>query len=90
TVEQQIVSAMLDAFGDSSGRSVLLYQQVYKLLREKVPALTVGQADLILSIGEQATTNTRPELWRYVTEQSMSVAVTVGNVSSPNWGAGFE
>lgn len=90
TVEQQIVSSMLDAFGESSGRSVLLYQQVYKLLREKVPALAVGQADLILSIGEQSTTNARPELWRYVTEQSMNVAVTVGNVSSPNWGAGFE
>lgn len=92
SVREQIRVAMLDAFGEKAsaaarGRGVPLYQQVYDLLRKQVPALQVGRSDLYVAIdggGESA----RPELWRYVAEDTLVVSVQPKHLSAPGWGAG--
>lgn len=93
TVREQIERVMLDEFGEASdqsrrGNNSPLYQQVYQILRQKVPALSVGRADLRVDI-DDTPGDSRPELWRYVSPDSMSVSVMSGNVTVPFWGAGF-
>ncbi|NNA39297.1 hypothetical protein [Pseudomonas lundensis] len=93
SVKKQIVEALLESYGESAetskrGQSIPLYQQIYKLLREKVPALAVGRADLMVSI-DAGDSSGRPELWRYVSEDRLSVGVVTGNVTSSGWGGGF-
>lgn len=93
-VRDQIRDALLEAFGEAAaqsrrGQAVPLYQQVYSLLRAKVPALQIGRADLRVFIDEELSTSSRPELWRYVSPSSLTVRVSAGNVITPHWGAGF-
>jgi len=93
-VASQIKSAILEKFGEASaqsrrGQSSPLYQQIYQLLHEKVPALKVGRADLRVFIDDAALSDPRPELWRYVSSDSLKIGVTVGNVVTPYWGAGL-
>lgn len=92
-VREQIAKIILDNFGESApqsrrGQAAPLYQQIYQLLRDEVPALSVGRADLRVFIDESATDN-RPELWRYVSAESLQVAVVTGNVVTPYWGGGM-
>ncbi|WP_445157664.1 hypothetical protein [Halomonas sp. E14] len=92
-VRDQIRQVMLDEFGEQAdqsrrGQSAPLYQQVYQLLRQRVPALSVGRADLKVAIEDPAGA-ARPELWRYVSPESLDVNVTVGNVNVPFWGSGL-
>lgn len=68
-VKSQIAEALLHEFGELAagsrrGRNRPLYQRVYALLREKVPALSAGQADLTVQISEPQAQNVRPETWR--------------------------
>lgn len=91
-VREQIRQVMLDEFGEQAdqsrrGNTTPLYQQVYQLLRQQVPALSVGRADLRVTIDEGG--DSRPELWRYVSPESLEVGVTAGNVNVPFWGSGF-
>ena len=92
-VREQIRQVMLDEFGEQAdqsrrGNNVPLYQQVYELLKRRVTALSVGRADLRVAIGE-AELSARPELWRYVSPDSLEVNVRTSNVSTPFWGAGL-
>ncbi|MCZ0926430.1 hypothetical protein L0636_00825 [Halomonas janggokensis] len=92
-VRDQIRQVMLNEFGEQAdqsrrGQSSPLYQQVYQLLRKQVPALSVGRADLQVAI-EEPEGAARPELWRYVSPESLEVSVTVGNVNVPFWGSGL-
>lgn len=92
-VSEQIRQVMLDEFGEQAdqsrrGNSTPLYQQIYQILRQRVPALSVGRADLRVEMGDDIC-DSRPELWRYVSAGSLEVAVTAGNVTVPYWGSGF-
>lgn len=92
-VREQIRQVMLDQFGEQAdqsrrGNSTPLYQQIYQILRQRVPALSVGRADLRVDMGDEAS-DSRPELWRYVSSESLEVAVGAGNVTVPYWGSGF-
>ncbi|MGL5452400.1 MAG: hypothetical protein ACRDBT_08385, partial [Aeromonas sp.] len=92
-VREQISAVILDNFGSLApqsrrGQSAPLYQQIYQLLRDKVPALSVGRADLRVAIDQQAS-DPRPELWRYVSEASLQVTVSTGNVLTPYWRGGL-
>lgn len=94
TVREQIGDALLEAFGERAaqsqrGQALPLYQQIYRLLRERVPALQIGRADLRVLIDEGMQASSRPELWRYVSPASLTVRVSAGNVITPHWGAGF-
>lgn len=92
-VELQIRNALLDGFGENAaasrrGQNMPLYQQVYKLLKEKVPALQVGRSDLQVMINDPSQDAGRPELWRYVADDTLAVDIEVKNISTPFWGAG--
>lgn len=93
-VASQIRDAILEKFGESAaqsrrGQSAPLYQQIYQILHEKVPALKVGRADLRVFIDDEALSDPRPELWRYVSSASLQIGVTAGNVVTPYWGSGL-
>lgn len=93
-VREQIRKVLLDNFGVDApqsrrGLNTPLYQQVYQVLRQGVPALAVGRADLRVDIEESGETVERPELWRYVSPESLVVGVATANVATPYWGAGF-
>lgn len=90
-VREKIIEAILSEFGETAaasrrGRSRPLYQRVYALLRERVAALTVGNADLAVNIVESASLLSRPEMWRYVSADSLSVTVESANILTPSWG----
>lgn len=89
-VKAQIIDVLLKAYGSSSpaarrGYFRPLYQQVYELLRTSVPALMGGDSDWTLNIAEPSGA-ARPELWRYVSAQSLTVNVDTMNVVQPSWG----
>lgn len=89
-VQAQIKALLLENFGMASasakrGYNRPLYQQVYKLLRENIPALSGGDTDWQVHIAEPDD-SARPELWRYVSEASLAVSVNTVNIVIPSWG----
>lgn len=89
-VKAQIISELLKAYGQASaaarrGYNRPLYQSVYKLMRDNVPALSGGDSDLMLNIAEPSG-QARPELWRYVSPESLTVTVETVNIVVPSWG----
>jgi hypothetical protein len=92
-VREQIRDAVIERYGEravslSRGQNVPLYQPLYRLLRERVPALSVGQSDLRLQI-DAGSSVARPELWRYVTDDSLQIGIVESNVCVPSFGAGW-
>lgn len=90
-VREKIIEAILSEFGETAaasrrGRNRPLYQRVYSLLRERVSALSGGNADLTVNIEEPASLSARPEMWRYVAADSLHVAVDTINIVTPSWG----
>ena len=91
-VKAKIVEAILAEYGKESaasrrGMSNPLYRDVYSLLTSKIPALTDGEADLTLSVLDYSDPmSVRPELWRYVDEESLTVTVTTRNIVRNTWG----
>lgn len=88
-VQTQIENIILEAYGIASpaarrGAAKPLYQSVYKLLREKVAALSDGAADMQVSIAAYPGAH-RPELWRYVAADSLTVTVTTANITVSGW-----
>jgi hypothetical protein len=89
-VSNQIKTALLAEYGETSessrhGRNSPLYQQIYALLKQKVPALQNENSDFTLTI-----TNTppldRPEVWRYVTDASITAIISLNNSIPAYWG----
>lgn len=90
-VSQKIAEALLAEFGATAassrrGRQRPLYQRVYALLRQKVAALSDGEADLTVVIDEPDTLLSRPELWRYLDADTLTISVETGNIATPSWG----
>lgn len=89
-VKEQIEEVILSEFGEQSkqskrGRAMPLYQRIYQILREKIPALLVDGSDLEVVIEKQRS-DKRPELWRYVSPETLSVAVRTRSCAMPYWG----
>lgn len=89
-VSNQIKTALLEQYGETAsvsrhGRNKPLYQQIYALLKQKIPALQNENADFTLSI-TNAPPMTRPEVWRYVEYSSISVTVDINNTIPAYWG----
>jgi hypothetical protein len=89
---KQIIDAVLFQFGEEAaaarrGGNRVLYQSVYKLLREKVPALQSGEADLLVSIADLPEgTRQTPEMWRFVAPDSLDVTVeNLTAIVNPVW-----
>lgn len=90
-VRAKIIEALLAEFGAAAaasrrGRIRPLYQRVYELLRAKVAALTGNGADLTVSIADVDSLAVRPEMWRYVAADSLTVTVSTANIVTPGWG----
>lgn len=90
-VRQKISEVILSEFGQTSavsrrGRNRPLYQRIYALLKSKVPALSDGNSDLIVHIDEPENMLRRCEMWRFATEDSISVSVVISNILTPSWG----
>lgn len=90
-VQAQIVAAILNRYGKDSeaarhGQQRPLYREVYALLKEQVPALSDGNADLTVVIGGSEDYSVRPELWRFVAEDSLQVTVDTTNIVQHTWG----
>jgi hypothetical protein len=88
-VEAQIRALILAEYGITSpaarrGAAKPLYQAVYKLLREKVAALSDGAADMQVAITAYPGVH-RPELWRYVANDSLTVTITTANIAVSGW-----
>lgn len=91
-VKAKIVEAILTEYGKESaasrrGMSNPLYRDVYSLLTAKIAALTDGEADLMVSVDDYSDPmSVRPELWRFVSEESLTVTVTTRNIVRNTWG----
>lgn len=89
-VTSKIRETILAEYGESAaaskrGSNQPLYRDVYELLKASVPALSDGNADIKVTIAEPIG-NLRPELWRYVSQDSLTVTVTTLNITLPSWG----
>ena len=51
-----------------------------------MPALSDGEADLTVGIVEPASLLARPEMWRYLDTDTLSVTVETVNIVTPSWG----
>lgn len=90
-VREKMVEALMAEFGPASaasrrGRQRPLYQRVYALLRKKVGALSDGEADLTVNIVEPESLLARPEMWRYLDTDTLSINVETVNIVTPSWG----
>jgi hypothetical protein len=89
-VQSKIEEAILAEYGEKAaaskrGGNQPLYKRVYALLREKVVALRDPNADMQVTIAAPVG-DYRPELWRYVSSNSLTVTVTTANIVTPSWG----
>jgi len=89
-VKSKIIETILADYGMTSpaskrGSNQPLYREIYALLKSKIPALSDGNADIKLEIAAPVGV-LRPELWRYVTDASLSVSVSTANITLPSWG----
>jgi hypothetical protein len=89
-IKSQIEEVILKEYGEvaaasKKGGNHPLYRMVYELLKKNVPALSDGNADIRVTLADPVG-NLRPELWRYVSPTSLSVTVTLTNITSPSWG----
>jgi len=89
-VQAKIIDVILSVYGQTAaaskrGSNEPLYREVYALLKAKVPELSDGRSDLTVSI-EALVGNLRPELWRYVSSDSLTVTVTTKNITVGGWG----
>lgn len=91
-VEAKIRECILTKYGKESAASRRglqrpLYRDIYALIKENVPALSDGEADLQVVIdGGKTADVVRPEQWRFVAEDSLSVDVETTNVVTSSWG----
>ena len=89
-VRGQIIDALVAEFGITSpsarrGKIRPLHQTVYALLKQQIAALSGIGADMALTISDPDEILIRPEMWRYVTDDSLDVTVTTENVSDRSW-----
>jgi len=88
-VKQAIETTLLAEYGKTSaaakrGGHAPLYQAMYALLRQAVPALADEGADMHVTIA--AVPHLRPEQWRFVDASSLTVSVESSDIVSSRWG----
>lgn len=91
TVRDKVIRLVLDEYGEEASASKRgdnrpLYRRIYALIREKIFELNDANADLVVEIAEPASP--RPELWRYVAPDSLTVSVATENTAVDAWGVG--
>lgn len=91
-VKTHIKTALTNEYGINSERAKHggnnpLYHEIYTLLKNNVIALSSGSSDFLLTVSGGANTDLiRPELWRYVHEDSINITIRTENTSRSGWG----
>lgn len=90
-IKKQIQTVVLSEFGKDSffakkGGQRLTLQRIYTLLRQKIVALTDLGADLQVQITEPNNWKALPEIWRFISEDSLDVQVQTDTSNSAAWG----
>lgn len=93
-IKQQIKEVTIEAYGQAAvamrrGKARPLYQDLYRLIKSKVPALTIGSADLVISMEDLSPFDAFPEIWHFVDNSKLNITVANSNVSTSSWGVGF-
>jgi len=88
-VQQAIETTVLTHYGQHSAAAqrsghAPLYQTLYALLRQSVPALMDEGADVQIMI--TPLPRLRPEHWRFVNHSSLHISVESQNIVSTHWG----
>ncbi len=91
SVRDKVMRLVLDEYGEAAsasrrGDNRPLYRRIYGLIRERIPELNDANADLVVEIAEPASP--RPELWRYIAPESLTVNITTENTAIDAWGVG--
>lgn len=90
-IKDQIVQLLIKQYGEESsaskrGQMQVLYRKVYELLKENISALADGKTDWTVKIKDPSEGIKRPELWRFVDNDSLKVTVATSNIITPTWG----
>ncbi len=89
SVRDKVVNLVLAEYGEDASASKRgdnrpLYRRIYALIRERIPELNDANADLQVTIDEPITP--RPELWRYIAPETLTVDVVTENTAIDAWG----
>lgn len=90
-VRSKIRETLINAYGKEAaasrkGQQKPLYRDVYKLLREKVPALSDGEADLQVLIEGADRVSVRPETWCFLDAETLTIEIETSNIIVHAWG----
>ena len=85
-IESLIKGILIAEYGKSvmTGQKQLLVKRIYELLKIKLPALNDVNSDLSVFVTKINNTD-RPELWRYIDNDSIIVNITYAVVVLPSW-----
>ncbi|PKF35542.1 hypothetical protein [Acinetobacter proteolyticus] len=94
TVKKQIQTATIEKYGQASvvmsrGKAKPQYQKLYEHIKKKVPALSLGSADLKIEIEDLSQYDQFPEIWQYIDNTKLIIDVKTENTSTNAWGIGF-
>lgn len=85
---EQIIDVLLKRFGETSAasrrRMMPSHQDIYSTLTAGIPFFRSGKTELIVQVGD--IPRNIPELWTYLSRESMYVTVERMNATSPSWG----
>ncbi|CAE6901532.1 hypothetical protein [Paraburkholderia domus] len=88
-VQAQILQTLLGAYGQTatpaqSGMFSVQYKAIYALLRANIAALQDSNSDFNVVIAPDTTQ--KPEDWRYMSPESVTITVTLANYQQGYWG----
>lgn len=87
-VAQRLREAILSRYGIDSmrqGGAAIPIQEVYAHLRRSVPEIAEPGADINVILPDP-TGESVPEIWRFVTSDTLTVTVSAASVTPPAWG----
>lgn len=89
SVRDKIINLVLSEYGEEAsasrrGDNRPLYRRIYALIRERIPEMNDANADLTVTIDEPIAM--RPELWRYISPETLTVDVVTEHTAVDAWG----
>lgn len=90
-IKEQIIETILNNYGEHTlnskrGRLKVNYQRIYALLKEHIDAFSTGDADFTLFVESNSKLDDLPEMWKFISPNSLNVVVKTANVTIPSWG----
>lgn len=93
-IEKSIVSIILKKYGRGSvamskGRAEIIDTELAELLKDQIPSLAILGTDIKIQIENMDEIYIRPEVWNFVTDDSLEVSVISKNMATRSWGVGY-